>query len=221
MKFPAVLPLSVFLLLLAAAGCSSAPGGASGPPSSSQPISSAPALPESAFSTASLSSQTQTSVSELCDSAFTLYSARNFEAAIAKCDQAIKTDPACYQAYNLKGASLCYEGDYDDGMALIQKSVVIKPNYAYGYFNLAIGSKLQKDYQNAVLWFNKSLSLNPGDAWCYYGIATVYADTGDAEQAFSYLQQAVALNSSVKAAAKEQSHFAPYRNNAEFKQIVG
>lgn len=213
------------LLLAAAAGCSAKPGGVSGTASSSAPAAVASSAPAAAASSAPVGSsppaQTVQQTAILCDNAFTLYSAQNYAAAIAECDQAIKIDPACYQAYNLKGVSLCFEGDYGSGMPLIQKSVLIKPDYAYGYFNLAIGSKLQKDYANAILWFNKSLTLNPGDAWCYYGIATIYADTGNTEQAFDYLKQAVALNSSVKAVAKQQDHFASYRDNAEFKQIVG
>jgi tetratricopeptide (TPR) repeat protein len=148
------------------------------------------------------------------------YNALNYDAAIKLCDEAVSLDSSCYIAYNIKGIALCYQQKYSQGMLLIEKSLEISPNYAYGRFNMAMGYKLQKDLDNSLIWFNKALEVNPNDAWTFYGISTIYADKNDITNSLKYLKMAVDADPSVKPVAKRQDHFIKMRNNPEFIKIV-
>jgi tetratricopeptide (TPR) repeat protein len=174
----------------------------------------------SSSSSASVSSAFTAQVSDLCTQAQVKYNALSYKDAIKLCDEAIGLDANCYIAYNIKGVALCYEKDYTQGMQLIEKSLQINPDYAYGRFNMAMGYKLQKDLDNALIWFNKALEVKPNDAWTFYGISTIYADKNDIPDSLKYLKMAVDLDASVKPVAKSQDHFIKMRSNPDFIKIV-
>jgi tetratricopeptide (TPR) repeat protein len=167
-----------------------------------------------------VSSSFTAQVSELCTTAQIKYNALNYDGAISECDKALSLDANCYIAYNIKGIALCFKQNYSIGMPLIERSLQINPDYAYGRFNMAMGYKLQKDLDNSLIWFNKALEVKPKDAWTFYGISTIYADKNDIPNSLKYLKMAVDLDSSVKPVAKRQDHFVKMRSNADFIKIV-
>jgi len=158
---------------------------------------------------------------ELSEKGFEEYNQFNYVTAISYFDRAIVLDTNNYKAYNGKGIALCFKGQYSNGMPLIQKALDMKPDYANGYFNMAMAYKLQKDYDNSLAFFNKALAIDPNDTWSYYGIATIYADRGDINTSLEYLKKAIDLEPVVKDVAKEQDHFQPYLNNEAFQKLVG
>lgn len=155
------------------------------------------------------------------ETAFNEYSARQYDAAEKECDAVLALVPNDVFAHTLKGAALCFQGDYANGMPLLRRALELGPNDFYARFNMAMGCKLQKDYDDALTWFNRALQVKPNDAWTYYGIATIYADRNETAQAMQNLQKAVSLDTSVKAVAKEQDHFRKYHANADFIRITG
>ena len=148
------------------------------------------------------------------------YEQYNYKQAIANFDQAITANPANFKVYTAKGIALCFMGDYQGGMALIQKTLALKDDYVPAFYDMAMAYKLQNDYDQALYWFEKTIQGDPHNTWSYYGIATIYADRRQAQEALRYLQKAIELDQGVKAVAQEQDHFAHMRNMREFQALV-
>lgn len=149
-----------------------------------------------------------------------LYEQYHYEEAAASFDKAIAADPANYKVYTAKGIALCFDGDYAGGIALIQKTLDMKPGYVPALYDMAMAYKLQNQLDQSLIWFEKTIQGDPQNTWSYYGIATIYADKGKTQEALKYLEKAIKLDPKVKAVAKEQDHFAKMRKLPEFQALV-
>lgn len=148
------------------------------------------------------------------------YEQYNYKQAIANFDQAIAADSANFKVYTAKGITLCFMGDYQGGMVLIQKTLALKPDYVPAFYDMAMAYKLQNNYDQSLYWFEKTIKGDPQNTWSYYGIATIYADRRQTQESLRYLQKAIELDHNVKAVAQEQDHFAHMRNMREFQALV-
>ncbi|MEA4924463.1 MAG: tetratricopeptide repeat protein [Syntrophomonadaceae bacterium] len=149
-----------------------------------------------------------------------LYQQYKYPEAIIAFDQAIGISPENYKVYAAKGITLCFQGDYTGGKALIEKTLALQPDFLPAFYDMAMVCKLQRDYDNALLWFQKTIEGDSRNTWSYYGIATIYADQGKTKESLSYLGEAIALDPGVKAVARQQSHFAKMRSLTEFQELV-
>lgn len=149
-----------------------------------------------------------------------LYEQYEYRAAVAEYDRAIAADPANYKVYTAKGIALCFEGDYKGGMALIRKTLDMRPDYVPAFYDMAMAYKLQDDLDNSLHWFEKTIQGDPQNTWSYYGIATIHADRGKTREALEYLKKAVDLDQGVKEVARRQEHFARMRALPEFQALV-
>jgi tetratricopeptide (TPR) repeat protein len=138
-------------------------------------------------------------------------------------DDVIKKSPSFYPAYNVKGIALCYLGDYSDGMANIEKSLKLHPNYGYGQFNKALALELFGHYAQAIKEYQKAIAVadNHWKMWSYYGIASIYGRRGDVKDTVTYLEKAIAMNPTlIKEHARTESDFNPVRNSEQFQQLI-
>lgn len=149
-----------------------------------------------------------------------LYEQYQYGEAAASFDKAIAADPGNYKVYTAKGIALCFDGDYAGGIALIQKTLDMKPGYVPALYDMAMAYKLQNQLDQSLIWFEKTIQGDPQNTWSYYGIATIYADKGKTQESLKYLEKAIALDPEVKAVAKEQDHFAKMRKLPEFQALV-
>ena len=156
----------------------------------------------------------------LYDEGHNLYDRRQFAKAIAKFDQALELDPACYPALTLKGASFAFQGNYVKGLTLIQQALKINPSFEYGYFNLGLANELAGRWQDSISAYTHALELDVKDTWSYYGIASIYGRQGTVEKVIEYLKPAIALNPGVKKVAREEHDFAPVKNDPRFQELV-
>jgi tetratricopeptide (TPR) repeat protein len=154
------------------------------------------------------------------DQGLKLYEQYNYQEAVANFDQAIAANPANFKVYTAKGIALCFEGDYKGGMALIQKTLDMKPDYVPAFYDMAMAYKLQERYDQSLYWFEKTIQGDPENTWSYYGIATIYADRGNTHESLKYLKKAIELDQTVKAVAQQQSHFDQMRTMPEFQALV-
>lgn len=150
-----------------------------------------------------------------------LYQKFQLTEAIADYDKAIKADPENYMVYTAKGIALCFNGDYPQGMALIQKTLDMRADYVPAFYDMAMAYKLQHQYDQSLTWFHRVIVADEDNTWSYYGIATIYADQGNSDEALCYLRKAVALGGEdVKAAARTQDHFEQMRTMEPFQDLV-
>src|SRR5581483_7680909 len=68
--------------------------------------------------------------------------------------------------------------------------------------------------------FDAYLGLKPGDAQAHYMVARNYALAGYAGLAIQTLQQAVALDERMRAAARADANFNDLKSNARFQQLL-
>jgi tetratricopeptide (TPR) repeat protein len=146
-----------------------------------------------------------------------------YKRAIQIEDDVIKKSPSFYRAYNVKGIALCYLGDYSDGMANIDKSLKLHPNYGYGHFNKALALELYGHFTEAIAEYQKAIELSEDHwkMWSYYGIASIYGRRGDVKDTVTYLEKAIAMNPTlIKEHARTESDFNPVRNSEQFQQLI-
>jgi len=68
-----------------------------------------------------------------------LYYQRRFPEALKLFNQALVIDPLCYEALNAKGATLAFQGSYDQGPALIQQAARSQSSVCLWQFQPRIG----------------------------------------------------------------------------------
>ncbi|NRD78936.1 hypothetical protein HPT25_16350 [Bacillus sp. BRMEA1] len=144
---------------------------------------------------------------------------KNYADAIKIESDVIQQDPSFYKAYNVKGIAQCYAGDFNGGMANINKSLQLKPNYGYALFNKALAYELYRHFDEAITWYKKDLAVE-NYVWTYYGIASIYGRRGDVANTVKYLKLAISFGAYTKTAAKTEKDFDNVRNSKEFQSLV-
>ncbi len=134
-------------------------------------------------------------------------------------NEVIKLAPDFYKAYNLKGIALCYSGDFKNGMANIDKSLSMKPDFGYALFNKGLAYELFGYYDKALLWYNKDLQIEDY-VWTYYGISSIYGRKGEVLNTIKYLKIAISLDPGVKEIAKTEKDFNNVKNYEEFQSLI-
>ena len=86
----------------------------------------------------------QQSQKKFFDQGLKLYEQYNYQEALANFDKAIAANPANFKVYTAKGITLCLEGGYRDGMALIQKTLDMNPGYVPAFYDMAMGVQTAK-----------------------------------------------------------------------------
>jgi len=150
---------------------------------------------------------------------YTLFFQKKYSEAIAIEDAVIKEDLTFFKAYYIKGITECYNGNYTEGSADIDKALALNPNDYMARFNKALSLELYGHYDEALNWYNKALEIQK-EEWSFYGIASIYGRRGDVENTVKYLKLAIVLNSDIKNEAKNESDFNPVKNSHEFIELV-
>lgn len=150
------------------------------------------------------------------------YYSNKYSQAIDICDKVLAIDSNSYEAYTVKGISLCRLRNLTEGFKLIDKALEIKNDYTYGRFSKAMAYKIKGDKDKCLEWFYKALETDPNDVWSIYGAATIYADRYDIDNALDMLERSIKLEPSIKKLAKEQYglHWEKFRYNERFIKLV-
>ena len=156
---------------------------------------------------------------DLYNEAYTLFFAHEYKNAISKANDLINEFPNNAMGYNIRGIAKAYNGDYDEGLKDINKSLEIDENYGYARFNKALIYELYQNMDESLKWYNKALEAEDY-VWSYYGIASIYGRRGDIENTMKYLNKAIQMDNGVKEIAKTEHDFDPVKSFEEFKEAV-
>jgi protein O-mannosyl-transferase len=85
-------------------------------------------------------------------------------------------------------------GDYEEAMALYQKTLLIRPDYSQVYNNGGLMYRERGDQATAEEWFRTAVALDSGNLSAYINLATILIDRGDADGAITLLMHAVDLD---------------------------
>jgi tetratricopeptide (TPR) repeat protein len=150
---------------------------------------------------------------------YNAYVKKEYSTAIHIQTEIIKQDPNFYKAYTVKGIAQCFAGDFNSGMANIDKSLQLKPNYGFALFNKALAYELYRHFDDAITWYKKDLEVE-NYVWSYYGISSIYGRRGDVANTVKYLKLAIDIGPYAKTAAKTEKDFNNVRNSKEFQALI-
>ncbi len=92
---------------------------------------------------------------------------RDFEGAIADCEEALKIDSMNVGAVNNMAMSLDEVGRDDETLFYLKKAIRIDSTQAYLHMNVGFWLSCHQRYQEALGYFNKSLSIDSEQAITY------------------------------------------------------
>jgi tetratricopeptide (TPR) repeat protein len=156
---------------------------------------------------------------ELYNQAYALFFSKDYKGAIDKANGLVDEFYENPMGYNIRGIARAYKGDYEGGMADIDKSLQIDESYGYARFNKALTYELYGNMENALKWYNKDLEVEEY-VWTYYGISSIYGRRGDIDNTMKYLNKAIEMDAGVKEVAKEEEDFNPVKDFEAFKKAV-
>ncbi len=135
-------------------------------------------------------------------------------------DKLLKEFPNNGRVLSEKGMTVALEGQTAEGIEYIQKALKALPDDASVLYNMAIAQKLAGHLEESKVAFEKVLEKDPNNTWSVYGIATILADQGKTQEALDALAKAIQLDQAVKGVAKVQDHFASFKGNKRFEDLV-
>jgi tetratricopeptide (TPR) repeat protein len=136
-------------------------------------------------------------------------------------DRAIALDPALRQAFLNRAAVAMAEGRNEAALADFQKARDLDPADADGHLNVGVAELLLGQLDAAARSFESYLAAHPAQAQAQYLVARNYAMAGYAGLAIQSLQQAVALDERMRAAARGDGNFAGLGDNPRFQELLG
>ena len=101
---------------------------------------------------------------------------REYEAAIAHCDQAIACKPNDVEAWYERGQAQANLGFYAEAIANFNQALVLKPHHVAALVFRAVACIHLNGYEEALLSCNMALAIQPynSEAWLYRGVALRY-----------------------------------------------
>ena len=106
----------------------------------------------------------------------------------------IKKNPKSFVLYNLFGAVLGNQKNFDKAVINYKKSIEINPDYAEGHNNL--GSALYKlgKFNEAIDSYQRALKIKPNFTEAYNNLGLAFEDLGKFNEAIDSYQRAIKIN---------------------------
>jgi len=106
----------------------------------------------------------------------------------------IKKNPKSFVLYNLFGAVLSNQKNFDKAVINYKKSIEINPDYAEGHNNL--GSALYKlgKFNEAIDSYQRALKIKPNFTEAYNNLGLAFEDLGKFNEAIDSYQRAIKIN---------------------------
>ncbi|MBA2268751.1 MAG: tetratricopeptide repeat protein, partial [Nitrosopumilus sp.] len=100
----------------------------------------------------------------------------NNQEAIACYDKAIEINPQYADAYNNKGLSLYYLGDYQEAIACYDKAIEINPEYADTFYNKGMALSAISKFAEAISSYEKTLEIDSDNVKALNGKSWILAN---------------------------------------------
>lgn len=149
-----------------------------------------------------------------------LHQQEQIEQAEAYLRQAIALEPAWSRAHNGLAILLRMDGRMEEARERAKRAVELAPNNVASrnnYGNLLV--RLER-YDEAVEEYLAAISVAPDHPAPYYNLACVSSLQGNYEEAYAYLEQAIALDPVFREEARKDGDFDAIRDDPEFRVLV-
>lgn len=122
-----------------------------------------------------------------------LYQKKRFDQAILQYSQAVKNEPANFEAYFWRGRAYLKTKQYKRAIDDFEKTVRLNSRYTPAYNNLGWLYGRQGEYDTSIGHLNKSIELSPDKGWAYYYRGYIYRKKGDIKSALRDTRDACRL----------------------------
>ena len=102
-------------------------------------------------------------------------------------NEAINKDPKYYKAHYNLGYIYFIQDKPNLALAEFKKTVKLKDDFSYGYYNMGCAYLKLKDYRNAKYNFFRALDSGNSEPSIYYNLAYSYKMLNKEKQAQTYL----------------------------------
>ena len=85
-------------------------------------------------------------------------------------------------------------GKYEEAKKQFEKPLKVDKAYKDSYVNLAQVNLIQGDLQEAIVQYTNAINSGANDADIYFNIGRIYAELGDEEKTFRYINKAININ---------------------------
>lgn len=121
-----------------------------------------------------------------------------WDKALAYYDTCLTLAPGKSITYSNMGVIYFQNKQYDKALAAYENAVRYDPKFSDGWMNLGSTYGTLGKFQEAIEAFKKCIEYNPQNAMAYYFIGITYQNLGDPSNASYFLNQAYAINPSLK-----------------------
>ena len=119
---------------------------------------------------------------------------REYDKAIADCNEAIRLSPKYASAYSNRGNAWEKKGDYDKALADFSQALQLNPREASIYSNRSEAWRQKGEYDKAVADGSEAIRLNPKFAAAYFNRGAAWGDKGEYDKAIADSNEAIRLN---------------------------
>jgi rhomboid protease GluP len=99
-----------------------------------------------------------------------------------------------YMFYGENGVGLLDQGKTDEGIAELQKSVRLRPNFAPAHAALAQAYVAKRDFENAAAELQRVIALSPRNEDTYYQLGMIYLEEKQPAKAADTFNQLLKIN---------------------------
>ncbi|GAX60011.1 hypothetical protein SCALIN_C05_0096 [Candidatus Scalindua japonica] len=128
-----------------------------------------------------------------CQEALKLHQAGNFVDAEILYNKILETEPANIDTIFFLGTLKLQQGDTGTARALLENTIILKPDHAAAYNNLGTVFKEQNKFEEAIKNYNKSLALKPDYAMAHNNLGNLLKDIGKFAEAETSCRRAILL----------------------------
>jgi tetratricopeptide (TPR) repeat protein len=123
-----------------------------------------------------------------------LLAAKEYQAAIASYDQALKLNPNKDEAWYNRGNALDDLGRYEAAIASYDQALKLKPNKDEASYNRGNALFQLRRYEEAIASFDQALKFKPNDDEAWNNRGNALGNLGRYEEAIASFDQALKLN---------------------------
>jgi tetratricopeptide (TPR) repeat protein len=107
---------------------------------------------------------------------------------------AAKFNPKAARRLVLRGQYAAMSGSYKTALKLLNKAILIKPDYDTAYYHRGVLKSAIKDINGAIADFSQALRLNPAYSLPYFSRGTLYLQYGQPQKALADFDAAIQIN---------------------------
>jgi tetratricopeptide (TPR) repeat protein len=94
----------------------------------------------------------------------------------------------------VRGQYAAMNGSYKAALKILNKAILIKPNYDTAYYHRGVLKTTIQDIQGAIADFSQAVQLNPRNSLSYFSRGTLFLQYGHPEKALADFDAAIRIN---------------------------